>query len=76
MRLARAVPIAKKGCPDDIRPLAVGECFRRLLSKGLCAHIGIPRIESAGGKFQFACGTPSGTDVAGILPRLRLEVSA
>lgn len=75
MRLARAVPIGKKGCTDDIRPLAVGECFRRLLSKGLCAHIGITTIESAGGALQYACGTPSGTDIAGILPRLRLEVA-
>lgn len=76
MRLARAVPISKKGSTDDIRPLAVGECFRRLLSKGLCAHIGVPTIERRGGDLQFACGTPSGTDVAGILPRLRLEISA
>lgn len=69
------MPIAKKGDPKDIRPLAVGECFRRLLSKALCVHIGIPTIENAGGRYQYACGTPSGTDIAGIIPRLRLEIA-
>lgn len=75
MRLSRGVPIDKKGDSSDIRPLAVGECFRRLLASAACKVIGVSEIEIAGGPHQFACGTPSGTDVAGLLPRLRLEAA-
>lgn len=74
-RMARGVPIAKKGDLTSIRPLAVGECFRRILSKAVCESVTNMAIEDAAGPFQFAAGTKNGTDMAGMIPRLRLELT-
>lgn len=72
-RLARGVSIPKKD--GGTRPLAVGESLRRLLSKAVCYIIGNPRIEEAAGPYQFAAGTVAGTDIAGLIPRLRVELA-
>lgn len=71
-RVSKGVPIPKPNS-TVIRPLAVGETFRRLACKILADSIGLEAIEHAAGPHQFAAGTPCGTDLAGFVPRVALQ---
>lgn len=72
-RMSRGVPIPK-GDTSAIRPLAVGEVFRRLASSVVAHTAGQDAIQKAAGDFQFAAGTQSGTDLAGFLPRIASQL--
>lgn len=72
VRMSRGVSIPKKG--NDIRPLAIGEAIRRLACKVIARTVGNAAIEEAAGVSQFAAGTHSGTDLAGLIPELGLEM--
>lgn len=74
LRTSRAVCIPKRD--GGVRPLAIGETFRRLLCKAVLRKVGNENIERAAGPYQFAAGTVAGTDIAGAVPRLYLESRA